>query len=594
MLETLFWASAAAALHHHVAYPLSLMGLGSARPFPAEPEEFPAITLIVPAYREERRIGSKIANIAALDYPAERLIVRIVCDGSPDGTVRLAKQAVGMLTEKGIDAQVEAHAVNRGKVAVLNEAIGLAVTPLVALSDASALLPGDALKRMAAAFADPRTGVAGGIYDCGANGSEGEKRYWEIQNRLRLGEAALGSPLGFSGAFHVFRRELFEPIEADTINDDFMLPMRIIAKGYRGVLDAGLAIRESERTRPGQEWARRIRIGAGNAQQAVRLAALANPARPGLAYAFLSGKALRAFMPFILAVLALTSAALAGTSLFHWLAFMAVLSAMLFSLASLSVSERRRGRLQTLAATFASGHAASGIGAFAWLTGQFDARKRWTRASPESEAHPIPRSVRIAKRIFDVAGAIVLLAVLAIVFIPVAIAIRLDSRGPLFYRQLRVGRALPDRTDLFELVKFRTMRTDAEKGGAAWAAKGNSRITRVGHFLRKTRLDELPQAINILRGEMSLIGPRPERPVFFSKLEGSIPLYIERTYGILPGVTGLAQINQGYDETIEDVRSKVGWDHAYALHLNSLWNWLKADIPIALATVGVMVRRKGQ
>ncbi|MEZ5800361.1 MAG: sugar transferase [Nitratireductor sp.] len=118
--------------------------------------------------------------------------------------------------------------------------------------------------------------------------------------------------------------------------------------------------------------------------------------------------------------------------------------------------------------------------------------------------------------------------------------------GPVFYRQLRVGRALADRTDLFELIKFRTMRSDAEAGGAAWAKKGDSRITRVGMFLRKTRLDELPQAINILKGEMSLIGPRPERPVFFLATGRVYPaLYREnlwhssRRYRPCPGQSGL-------------------------------------------------------
>ena len=299
-------------------------------------------------------------------------------------------------------------------------------------------------------------------------------------------------------------------------------------------------------------------------------------------------------MPFILLWLSFATAALASSGPLYFVLFLLMIAGILFASASLSIAEHRRNRLQAMAAAMVSGYAAAGIGAVSWMAGRFDTKRKWSAATVSQEPPAIPASVRIGKRIFDLAGAMVLLTVLAIVFIPVAIAIRLEGRGPIFYRQLRVGQMLPDRTMLFELIKFRTMRTDAERHGAAWATKGDSRITRVGNFLRKSRLDELPQAINILRGEMSLIGPRPERPVFFSKLENSIPLYIERTYGILPGITGLAQVNQGYDETIEDVREKVGWDHAYALHLDSVWNWLKADIPIALATVGVMAGRKGQ
>lgn len=601
MLETLFWTTAAAAFHHHVTYPLSLLPLARTARKTDIPSgvdlpdmTLPDVTLIVSAYQEVRTIADKMRNIAALDYPEDRFTVRIHCDGSTDGTPEAARAVLPELLAKGIDAQVIAHEQNRGKIAVINEAVSEARTTLIALTDASADLPADALKRVAAAMADPKVGVVGGLYDCGENGSPGEQRYWNIQNRLRLGEAALGSPLGFSGAFYALRREAFQPLGEDAINDDFLLPMAIVAKGYSGVLDPALAVSERERTRPGQEFARRLRIGAGNLQQALALIALADPRRPGLAYAFLSGKALRAVMPFILlagflsvTVLSLRNSAYIAPAALAW-------AGLLFALSGLSVAEDRRGRFQALAATMLAGHAANGLGALLWVTGNFDLRHRWNAAAARSRAQALPASVRMAKRVFDIAGGLVLLAVMALAFIPVALAIKLESRGPIFYRQLRVGRALADRTDLFHLVKFRTMGQDAERNGAAWAAKGDPRVTRVGRFLRKTRLDELPQAINVLKGDMSLIGPRPERPVFFSKLESSIPLYIERTYGILPGVTGLAQVRQGYDESIEDVRSKVGWDHAYAMRIDSLWTWLKTDLGIAIETVGVMVGRKGQ
>ena len=594
MLETLFWTSALAALHHHVTYPLSLLALSRRAPVQcSEVRELPHVTVIVAAYQEARTIAAKLENLAGLDYPADRLHVRIHCDGSTDGTPAIAGERLGVLLAKGIDARVHAHPVNRGKIAVINDAVAAADTPVVALTDASASLPADTLRRMAAAFSDERVGVAGGLYDCAENGTPGERRYWAFQNRLRLGEAALGSPLGFSGAFLVFRREAFKPLPEGTINDDFILPMEIVARGYRGVLDAGIAISERERTRPGQEFARRVRIGAGNLQQAIRLMRLADPRRPGLAYAFLSGKGLRAVMPFLLlaalasvTLLALRSAAWIAPAALAWLG-------LLFALSGLAVADHSRSRLQTLAATLLAGYAANGFGALLWMLGQFDIRGQWTKKK-WGEEHTLPASVRMAKRAFDLAGGMVLLLLLVIAYVPVAIAIRLESPGPVFYRQLRVGRALPDRTDLFELIKFRTMRQDAERHGAAWASKGDPRVTRVGRFLRRTRLDELPQAINVLRGDMSLIGPRPERPVFFGRLETSIPLYVERTYGILPGVTGLAQVRQGYDESIEDVRSKVGWDHAYALRIDSLWTWLKTDLSIALETIGVMAGRKGQ
>ncbi|CAH0529973.1 sugar transferase [Vibrio hippocampi] len=200
-----------------------------------------------------------------------------------------------------------------------------------------------------------------------------------------------------------------------------------------------------------------------------------------------------------------------------------------------------------------------------------------------------------AKRIVDLIGAAVGMLILAMVFPFIALAIKWDSAGPIFYRQLRVGVSMPDRMTLIYVLKFRTMVSDAESvKGAQWATKDDPRITRVGRFLRKSRLDELPQFINVLAGDMSLIGPRPERPDFYQNLESNIPFFTERTYGVLPGITGLAQVNQGYDACIEDVRSKVGFDHGYALSLMSFRTWILTDVSIIFKTLSVMVNGRGQ
>ncbi len=204
-------------------------------------------------------------------------------------------------------------------------------------------------------------------------------------------------------------------------------------------------------------------------------------------------------------------------------------------------------------------------------------------------------AVTIGKRAFDIIGALVGLIIGGLFTPLIAVAIKLDSKGPVLFKQLRVGWASPDRIDLFWMYKFRTMRVDAEaKSGPVWAKKEDPRITRVGRLLRKTRLDEIPQLLNVLRGDMSLIGPRPERPGICNKLEDAIPFYIERTYGIRPGITGLAQVFQGYDESIEDVRSKVSYDHAYALGLGRPGTWLSMDFEILWRTVGVVFGARGQ
>ncbi|MEE8379179.1 MAG: sugar transferase [Gammaproteobacteria bacterium] len=200
-----------------------------------------------------------------------------------------------------------------------------------------------------------------------------------------------------------------------------------------------------------------------------------------------------------------------------------------------------------------------------------------------------------SKRIFDLLFSIVGLLVTATLFPLIALAIKLDSPGPIFFKQLRIGRATPDHIKLFEMIKFRTMVNDAErKTGATWAKKQDFRVTAVGNFLRKTRLDELPQFVNVLYGEMSIIGPRPERPGFYSKLENAIPFFAERTYGVTPGITGLAQVSQGYDTCVEDVRSKVGFDHRYALALSDPFSWVKMDLAIMFRTLAVMLLGRGQ
>jgi lipopolysaccharide/colanic/teichoic acid biosynthesis glycosyltransferase len=203
--------------------------------------------------------------------------------------------------------------------------------------------------------------------------------------------------------------------------------------------------------------------------------------------------------------------------------------------------------------------------------------------------------IRNSKRIFDVVISLVILLITLPLFPLITLAIISSSKGPVIYRQLRVGRSTPDQMDLFNIMKFRTMYVDAEqRSGAVWASKNDPRITPVGRVLRKTRLDEIPQLFNVLKGEMSLIGPRPERPDFYQKLEDEIPFFVERTYGVLPGITGLAQVNQGYDSCIEDVRRKVAFDHSYALSLDSYKSWITTDISIMTRTLVVMIDGRGQ
>lgn len=189
-----------------------------------------------------------------------------------------------------------------------------------------------------------------------------------------------------------------------------------------------------------------------------------------------------------------------------------------------------------------------------------------------------------AKRLFDIAVSLVILAVTAPFVALAAMAVRLESRGPAFYRQRRVGLY----GQAFEVVKIRSMRVDAEVGGkAVWAQKDDPRVTRVGAVLRKLRIDELPQAWSVLKGEMSFVGPRPERPQFVADLEARLPYYGER-HVVKPGITGWAQINLPYGASVEDARDKLEFDLYYAKNYSPF-----LDILILLQTLRVILWPEG-
>ncbi len=190
------------------------------------------------------------------------------------------------------------------------------------------------------------------------------------------------------------------------------------------------------------------------------------------------------------------------------------------------------------------------------------------------------------RKIIDSALALFLMILFAPLFLVISIAIKLESDGPIFYSQERYGR---DRK-VFRVIKFRSMVQDAEqKSGPVWAVKRDPRITPLGAFMRKTRIDELPQLLNILKGEMSFIGPRPERPFFADEFKKQIPFYMNRLK-VLPGITGLAQVTVGYDETIEDVRNKVLADLEY---IDKASSWIM-NFKIMFMTAGSVLRGEGQ
>jgi lipopolysaccharide/colanic/teichoic acid biosynthesis glycosyltransferase len=237
--------------------------------------------------------------------------------------------------------------------------------------------------------------------------------------------------------------------------------------------------------------------------------------------------------------------------------------------------------------------------------------------------------VRLAKRAVDVVGAGLGLAVTLPLYPVIGAAIWLESPGPIFYRQRRAGRLLGPgelpgtfRFSEFDMLKFRTMRPDAERGtGAVLAEKADPRVLRIGRLLRATRLDELPQFWNVLRGEMSIVGPRPERPELLHNLALAIPFFEERMRNVKPGITGLAQVSLGYsgdaseDSDVaqfraaltnpfqlegaegalaDDMRLKMLFDLAYTASLEHLPTFLRTELAILAKTPLVMLRGLGR
>jgi sugar transferase (PEP-CTERM system associated) len=218
------------------------------------------------------------------------------------------------------------------------------------------------------------------------------------------------------------------------------------------------------------------------------------------------------------------------------------------------------------------------------LTGQIPVRNLRPSSIIFSQGFRKSRFFMSTRRVGEFVLALLGLVITAPIMLLAAIAIALESGFPIFYRQERVGQH--GRT--FTLLKLRTMRQDAEKNGAVWAsAGGDPRITGIGNFLRKSRIDEFPQLWNVLRGDMSFVGPRPERPMFVKELQAHIPYYAER-HSVKPGITGWAQVRNGYTSTIEESEAKLRYDLYYIKNMSF---WL--DLQILLDTFKVILFGRG-
>lgn len=247
-----------------------------------------------------------------------------------------------------------------------------------------------------------------------------------------------------------------------------------------------------------------------------------------------------------------------------------------------------------------------------WLT-QLDLQQ------PRENLQCLPLSTRFSKRVLDIVVASGLLILCGPIMLAAAILVKITSPGGAIYSQVRIGlnlrkkkkadrRVQPDNLPEgkedrrgkgrdrrgnsnwgrpFTMYKFRTMRNDAEVAGAQFAQAGDPRVTKIGRFLRRTRIDELPQLWNVLKGDMSMVGPRPERPEFMENLSGQIPNYVNRL-GLKPGITGMAQVVNGYDNELEGFKRKIGYDLLYLRNC-----CLINDLKILFRTVRVVITGEG-
>jgi cellulose synthase/poly-beta-1,6-N-acetylglucosamine synthase-like glycosyltransferase len=341
--KLIFWLAVAVPIYAYLGYPLLLLALGRLirRPVQKAPVQ-PAISLLIPAHNEARVIERKILNSLLLDYPIDRLEIVIVSDGSTDETERVARRF-----EAGRRVRVIALVPNRGKMDALNCAVPLVKGEILVFSDASAMLAPDSLRLLVENFADPSVGAVSGLYKItrpaevtiGAS----ENLYWEYETFLKTQESQLASTLGGHGQLHAIRRELYPFPSPETINDDYVIPLSVIARGFRAVYEPAALVYEEAREMTG--FARRIRIMTGNLQQLRHVPELLHPLRPLPLFFFVSHKIARLVAPFAMLAALIANLFLLSSACFQALFWMQI---AFYALAAIGITGRLRPRALAL------------------------------------------------------------------------------------------------------------------------------------------------------------------------------------------------------------------------------------------------------
>ncbi len=341
-MRAIFWLSTFLLFYIYAGYPVIVWLLASL--FGSKPQAAaitPRISLLIPAYNEEAHIEQRLLNSLQLDYPKDQLDVVVASDGSTDGTNAIVRR----FANRGV--ALIAMPENIGKSAMLSRVVPQLCGEIVVFTDASSELEPSALRKLVAVFADSRVGCASGLYRLKPADDlrgEGEGLYWRYETFIKQQESRLHSILGAHGAFYAIRRALFTPLEHDAINDDYLIPMRIVEQGLRAVYVPSAVAWEREVASVEGEFTRRRRIAAGNCQQMVELAGLLHPKQGWVAFTFFSHKVLRTFAPWLMIGALVATAWLAQP--WFTLAFLA--QAFLYGSASLGFYLQKRGKRSRL------------------------------------------------------------------------------------------------------------------------------------------------------------------------------------------------------------------------------------------------------
>jgi len=300
-------------IYHHAIYPLMLKVITKHKKtnklnpvikkrrymFSAQDKKLNRFSIIIPAFNEAKFIAEKIRNLSVIDYPSDRYELILLCDGCQDDTHQIAVETVAELACHDLQVQLVNLKDNNGKVAALKKGVAIAKFDNIVFSDVSALLPVNSLLMLDSHFKNPTVGAVSGGYKFVQKGTAGEQCYWKYQSMVKSRESSIASVLGAHGAFYALRKSCYEDVPADTINDDFLIPMNVIKQGYRVIYEPRVIAIELEQVNLEQDMSRRLRIAAGNFQQLIYLLPLLSPKYGWNAINFASGKALRAVMPFI-------------------------------------------------------------------------------------------------------------------------------------------------------------------------------------------------------------------------------------------------------------------------------------------------------